>query len=285
MITTLMNIHRTIKHTHTKINNNDNTLDNDDDDELEPIEDNDLDEEQEDNITTPPMADEFVSTSQHNGALLAVCDIEDTTRAVDEEEKRIQEFVGRGYGCYNGSNKCQCSLFFPIEHYRSLRSTFAELSHDELDLIVLGQIMALTFQSSLLQGHHSYSPTERKITYTQLYHQGHRVCQHTFLFIHTIGRKRFKNMKASFLKTGPVPRVHGNTGNRPKHQLSLQQVTDVTQYILNYTGKKQHTCCHILYMHYKSHLTCIYTVHAGADLEMCEWWGCVIFAREARAKF
>ena len=96
MITMLMNIHRTIKHTHTKIDNNDNTLDDDDDDELEPIEDNDPDEEQEDNITTPPTADELVSTSQHNGALLAVCDIEDTTRAVDEEEKRIQEFVGRG---------------------------------------------------------------------------------------------------------------------------------------------------------------------------------------------
>ena len=74
--------------TYTKINNN-NTLD-DDDDKLEPIEDNDPDEEQENNATTPPTADELVSASLRNGALVAVCDIEDTTRAVDEEEKRIQ---------------------------------------------------------------------------------------------------------------------------------------------------------------------------------------------------
>ena len=130
--------------------------------------------------------------------------------------------------------------------------------------------MAHTFQSSLLQGHHSYNPAERKISYTQVYHQGHRVCQHTFLFIHIIGRKRVKNIKASpaFSKQDQCQEytAHGNTGSRPKHQLPLQQVKDVTQYILNYTGKKQHTCSHILYMHYKSHLTCIYiyiyTVHA-----------------------
>ena len=74
--------------TYTKIKNN--TLDDDDDDKLEPIEDNDPDEEQEDNATTPPTADEVVSASLRNRALLAVCDIEDTTRAVDEEEKLIQ---------------------------------------------------------------------------------------------------------------------------------------------------------------------------------------------------
>ena len=33
-------------------------------------------------------------------------------------------------------------------------------------------------------------------------------------------------------------RIHRNTGKRPKHHLTLQQIKDVIQYILNYTGKK-----------------------------------------------
>ena len=30
--------------------------------------------------------------------------------------------------------------------------------------------------------------------------------------------------------------------------------------------------------------TVLYIPSAGADLEIYEWWGCVIFARKARAK-
>ena len=74
-------------------------------------------------------------------------------------------------------------MLFPVEHYQSMRSTFTEMSHDELDLIVMGQIMAHCYQSATLQGHHSSSPEVRKTTYGQFYHLGHRVCQQTFLFL------------------------------------------------------------------------------------------------------
>ena len=224
--------------THKKYNNLEEDLEEElQDDAEDPQEiDHDQELEPEEDTTTTPTADELVSASLRSGALLAVCEIKET-RAVDDEEKRVKEFIDRGCGCDNGPNKSQCSLLFPIEHYRSLRSTFAELNHDELDLIVMGHIMAHTFQSSLLQGHHSYVPTERRITYSQFFHQGHHVCQRTFLFIHTIGIKRFKTIKSSYLNSGPVPRVHGNRGRRPKHQLSLEQIKDVIQYVLNYTGK------------------------------------------------
>ena len=222
--------------THKKYNNLEEDLEEElQDDAEDPQDDQELEPEQD--TITIPTADELVSASLRSGALLAVCEIEEARAVDDEEEKRVKEFVDRGCGCDNGPNKSQCSLLFPIEHYRSLRSTFAELNHDELDLIVMGHIMAHTFRSSLLQGHHSYVPAERRITYSQFFHQGHRVCQRTFLFIHTIGIKRFKGIKSSYLNTGPVPRVHGNRGRRPKHQLSLEQIKDVTQYVLNYTGK------------------------------------------------
>ena len=108
---------------------------------------------------------------------MTVCDIEPTmTVRENDEEACIQDFVVKGCGCDIGPSRSQCSRLFPIEHYRSIRSTFAELSHDELDLVVMGQVMAHTFQSTSVVGHHNSSPTERKITYTHFYHQGHRVC-------------------------------------------------------------------------------------------------------------
>ena len=66
-------------------------------------------------------------------------------------------------------------------------------------------------------------------------HHGQHVCQHTFLF--------FKNIKKSYLTNGPAVRVHGNIGKRPKHHLTLQQIKDIVQYILNYTGTRS-TCIH-----------------------------------------
>ena len=75
----------------------------------------------------------------------------------------------------------------------------------------------------------------------KFFHQGHRVCQQTFLFLHTIGIKRFKNIKASYLQNGPAARVHGNKGRKPKKTLALQEVKDVVQFILNYAGITKHS--------------------------------------------
>ena len=184
-----------------------------------------------------PTAEDIVSASLASGALSEMCEIAVSHRSLDDqEEARVRAFVDRCCECDNGPAKTPCSMLFPVEHYRSLRATFAELSHDELDLLVMGQVMAHTFQSPMLQGHHMSTPAERKKTYGQFFHHGQRVCQQTFLFLHNIGLKRFKNIKSSYLKTGPVPRVHGNTGKQPKHHLTLQQIKDVVQYILTYAG-------------------------------------------------
>ena len=38
--------------------------------------------------------------------------------------------------------------------------------------------------------------------------------------------------RLSYIMNGPAPRVHGNKGRRPKHQLTLEQAKDVVQYIM-----------------------------------------------------
>lgn len=182
------------------------------------VEEDLLEEADEPDDTVPQSADEIVSASLLSGALSDVCDVSVTMRPLDiEEEELAKTFADHGCKCTLGPNKSPCCQLFSVDHYLSLRCAFAELTHTELDMMVMGEIMSTCFHSPQASGQSS-SPTADKMTHNfqHFYHHGHRVCQPTFLFLHTIGIKRFKNIKASYLKNGPAATVHGNTGRKPK---------------------------------------------------------------------
>ena len=51
------------------------------------------------------------------------------------------------------------------------------------------------------------------------------------------------------------------TGKRPKHHLTLQQVKDIVQYILNYTDTKNHDIVHV---HTRNHMHAVPVTEASA---------------------
>ena len=154
-------------------------------------------------------------------------------RDLDEaEEQLIQQFAQDGCKCDLGPNKSPCCTTITVDHFRSVRCQMLELTHDELDLVVMGQVMAGCFSRETS----AHRGQQRGKSYTTFYHNGARICQKTFLFLHTMGYWRFKAIKASYLVNGVVARVHGNIGKRKKLGLSLKQIEDIVQFILNYTG-------------------------------------------------
>ena len=50
------------------------------------------------------------------------------------------------------------------------------------------------------------------------------MCTKTFLFLHTVGKKRLKNLSTSLKLNGLTPRAHGNLRRQPKHYLSFQSI-------------------------------------------------------------
>ena len=107
----------------------------------------------------------------------------------------------------------------------------ADLTHDELDLVVMGQVMAGCFSSE------TFRKQERSRSFTIFHRNGARICQKTFLFLHTMGYGRFKAIKASFVANRVLPRVHGNTGkSKRKDRLTLNQIQDVVHFVMNYAG-------------------------------------------------
>ena len=62
----------------------------------------------------------------------------------DEFEKKIvTEFLAKGCGCKSWNNK-PCSFQFSSDYITEVRSSCASLAHKELDMVILGQRMALS---------------------------------------------------------------------------------------------------------------------------------------------
>ncbi|XP_070564468.1 uncharacterized protein [Ptychodera flava] len=53
-------------------------------------------------------------------------------------------------------------------------------------------------------------------------------------YIHNLGEKRFKNLKAHYKTHGVVPRDHGRRGKRPVNAYSFEVVQDVVKFLLRY---------------------------------------------------
>ena len=138
-------------------------------------------------------------------------------RPIDaEEERKISEFMESGCGCTMWK-KGPCSRMFSREHYQTVRGDAAALSWNELNMTVMGEIMAPTM------GSHKYT--------TIFQHRGRRICRSTFLFLHGLGKRKFELIKAHYCSSGLVPRIHGNTGHTPAHALIMDDVRNIMKFI------------------------------------------------------
>ena len=189
------------------------------------------DEEDEEEPLQQATAAEIVQAGVAQGQLDKEMIPTDQREVDDTEEQLIQQFSQGGCKCDLGPNRSPCCTTITAEHFRSVRRQMFELTHDELDLVVMGQVMAGCFSGETS----SHRGQQRGKSYTMFYHNGSRICKQTFLFLHTMGCWRFKAIKASYLVNGVVARVHGNTG-KWKLGLSLKQIQDIVQFILNYAG-------------------------------------------------
>ena len=104
-------------------------------------------EEEEEEAPEPPepTAAEIVRAGLTQGQLDKECVAIDQRELDEVEEELIQKFVQDGCKCDFGLNKSPCCTNISLEHFRSVRCQMVELTHDELDLVVMGQVMSGCF--------------------------------------------------------------------------------------------------------------------------------------------
>ena len=114
-----------------------------------------------------------------------------------------------------------------------MRGNAAALTWGEMNLVILGQVMALTDCGPEAYSH-SHKPKGREKTTTIFYHHGHRICRATFLFLHGVSKHQLSALRGGYISEGLVPRLHGNTGRTPAHALVMKDVQNIITFVAQY---------------------------------------------------
>ena len=148
----------------------------------------------------------------------------------------MRSFVQDTCGCtLNEGNPC--SNNFTEQYYNLYRMDCATLTKCELDMLIKGHLESHIGDSHLTSNalNHRHFPEERQLVSMTFHHHGIRICRKTYMFLHTIGKKRYNNLKASVKTDGVLPRQHGNLRRVPKHAFELDDTQAVITFITNYT--------------------------------------------------
>jgi hypothetical protein len=90
---------------------------------------------------------------------------------------------------------------FDIDYLINIRATMMELSHHELDLVIMSQVMALPHGEKETRAT-KHIPHERQRMNTKFFHRGQHICRTTFLFLHAISKHRLDCIIKSYQLEG-----------------------------------------------------------------------------------
>ena len=153
-------------------------------------------------------------------------------RAIDlAEVSTVKEFCSRGCGC-----AMACTSKFSLQHIELTRANAAQLSRGELDMAIMGQVMAFTScsQATLNSTRHRHKPKQRQKNRMVFDHNGYQVCRNTFLFLHKIGKFCLDAIKSRYVTEGMVPHIHGHSGRTAPNALVLEDVRCILQFVMEY---------------------------------------------------
>ena len=198
--------------------------------EVSDLNDEGEEEEQQQQLDTEQLVQEAMERVPFGNG-----DVPIELRPIDLDEDRLVEcFMDAGCGCTKWNGK-PCSGRFEVSYIKETRLSFKALTSKELDMVLIGQLIASSNMSKTTDSSLRNTEHDRQKPYTCHFHQGKAVCRKMFIFLHAISKKRLYNVTTHFHLNGITPRTHGNTKRLPAHTLTLQSVEYVVRFLLNYT--------------------------------------------------
>ena len=97
------------------------------------------------------------------------------------EMKLVEKFARRGCGRQLLSGE-QCCKWFSIEYIQEVRSHCLYLNHDELDIVILGQIMATFNSTSYVVTTSRHVNKKREKKHNHYIHSGQCICHNVSIF-------------------------------------------------------------------------------------------------------
>ncbi len=110
----------------------------------------------------------------------------------EEEEENVRQFSKTTCGCSKKQGS-PCSSYFTQSELAEMCMSMAELERDQL---ILGHISAHHYSEEVM-GHRTEAEKLQRVDRAKDYTtfcRSHNICLKTFLFVHNIGKKRFRNL-------------------------------------------------------------------------------------------
>lgn len=179
-------------------------------------------------VTPPPAATPDATSIQSTAINSSVpMDVEYQSPDVPVCKKFTEDTCG----CTKADGN-PCSTLFSLEHYIELRAQASFLTHDELDLVLMGSIMSTIMTDDVAWCRHK--PTKRSRIRQHYMHNGHTVCKITFMFLYGVGKKRLTAVKDQYKNNGLETRIHKNSKRLPHNYRSLEVIKNVIRFLQNY---------------------------------------------------
>ena len=156
---------------------------------------------------------------------MAECDLLDVLKS-EEIIAKVTKFLQEGCGCSRGSKGGQCCEQFLKEVVLSNLNNCLELSHGELDLVILANIQACT--NSEIIGEKRKRSSQSSFLYLN-----RPICKDLFLNLYRISYSQFRRLKQHYEEHGLSQRVHGNCKRLPHNSLPQAVTKDVKNFQSN----------------------------------------------------
>lgn len=119
-------------------------------------------------------------------------------------------------------------------HFDSSNLDYYNEGTNLLDLVLLGEIRAMTRTSDSVKRGNSTVIKERERSRMLYMLKGKPVCEKIFLLAHSIKIKRFKRLLKHYKEHGMAPPTHGNLKRTPKNLTKRETVEQIISFIRNY---------------------------------------------------
>ena len=138
-----------------------------------------------------------------------------------------RKYFDQGCHCAVGDTKSGCVKQFEFDVFEETMLSLRELTKEQLDSVILGQLQAVT-PSSL--------SSKRKILPSSYMYWGLGVCRETFCFIHSVSEKRLTALEIHLNIEGVTERLHGNTKRVSVNATMHEQTEKLKLFIENYVN-------------------------------------------------
>ena len=153
-----------------------------------------------------------------------------TQKELLAERKKITRKLSKPCGCGN-----DCQKKFTVSEILDAREDFRQMSWREQHSFIIGKLQSFIHGSSESKSARAYKSRQRQ-RFDYRITADRPVCRNFFLLFYDESIDRLKRRQKYLIESGTIPPAHGNTGKKPKHACSQEDIQAVLVFIANFAA-------------------------------------------------